>query len=65
LIRDANTALTARQAATIVKRTAEQVGARQLFGHGIVNAFDGVMQAVDFTETAGTPRDPPSRARSE
>ena len=46
LIRDANHVLTARQVATILTSTAEQIGPRRQFGHGIVNAFDGVTRAV-------------------
>lgn len=38
LIRDQNPSLSAREAAVTIKRTAEQVGSRQEFGHGIVDA---------------------------
>jgi subtilisin family serine protease len=47
LIRDANPALTPHQVATILKSTAEHLGSRQQFGHGMVNAFDGVRKAID------------------
>lgn len=46
LIRDANPTLSPRQITAILKRTATRIGARQQFGHGIIDAFAGVRTAV-------------------
>ncbi|MET0166476.1 MAG: S8 family serine peptidase [Vicinamibacterales bacterium] len=46
LIRDANPSLTARQVTALLKRTADKSGSRQLFGHGVVDAFAALQTAV-------------------
>ena len=46
LIRDANPSLTARQVTALLKRTADKSGSRQLFGHGVVDAFAALQSAV-------------------
>ena len=38
LIRDEDPSLSAAQAANVLKRTAEKIGSRQDFGHGMVDA---------------------------
>jgi subtilisin family serine protease len=45
LIKDIDPGLNPNQVESIIKRTADQVGSRQLFGHGIVDAFAAVMVA--------------------
>ena len=42
LVRDEHPRLNANQVATRLTRTAESLGDRQLFGHGMVNAFEAV-----------------------
>jgi subtilisin family serine protease len=46
LIRDANPTLSPRQVIAILKRTATRAGARQQFGHGIIDASEAVRTAV-------------------
>jgi subtilisin family serine protease len=46
LMRDANPTLSPRQVTAILKRTAMRVGARQQFGHGIIDASESVRAAV-------------------
>jgi lantibiotic leader peptide-processing serine protease len=40
LARDANPGLSASQVSTLVTRSADPIGSRQAFGHGMVNAYD-------------------------
>lgn len=42
LVRDESPELSASQAATVVKRSAEKIGSRQIFGHGMVDATSAI-----------------------
>jgi subtilisin family serine protease len=46
LVKDANGRLSPGQVKSILKKTAEQVGSRQEFGHGVVNAHEAAIAAA-------------------
>lgn len=46
LVMDANPGLTPNQVEAILMRTAEKIGSRQEFGHGMVNVYAAVMEAL-------------------
>lgn len=46
LVRAANPELTPNQVEALIKTTADDLGDHQLFGHGMVNAYEAVLKAV-------------------
>ncbi|MCB2179604.1 S8 family serine peptidase [bacterium] len=46
LIKDVNPDLNPNQVSAILTRTADKIGSRQLFGHGMLNVYEAVMEAM-------------------